>query len=276
MEKLKKSRDSLGKTKNTLSELHAQTGYVENLVEANISAWEKLKTLPMSSTPVSFASGATLSQAVLDESNQLENLVGNPNWQQSMVALGSVSQAMTSVTYSGTAFLQPQNVFQQSPFLPIVQILDHTKRESDMAVALKGIDKSLGDEYENAWTGLYSANIDPTRAPMFLIREVVTRLYDHFATDQDVKSFFMLDPNSRLAKAPNDSPTRRERIQYIASTLPTPKDKAFLAQEHAFIQIYIDLNKAHSRNQLDVVQTKGFLYQADELIRLLLHSKGLL
>jgi len=117
---------------------------------------------------------------------------------------------------------------------------------------------------------------DPTRSPMFLIREVVTRLYDYFAGDQNVKTYFLSDPNSRLSQAPGKKPTRRERIQYIASTLPSPKDQAFLAQEQAFVQIYDDLSKAHARKSLDVKQTKGFLYQADELVRLLLISKGIL
>lgn len=271
-----KSKDSLEKTKKTLSNLHSQTGYIENLVEANIFAWEKLKSLPMPTTPVSMASGATLSQAVLDEATQLQNLAGQPTWQQSLAALGSVSQAMTAVTYSGTAFMQPNNPFQQDPFQPIVQILDHAKHETDIKTTLQGIDQSLADEYENAWNELYSGITDPTRSPMFLIREVVTRLYDHFASDQDVKAFYFSDSNSRLAKAPNERPTRRERIQYIASTLPSPKNQAFLAEVQAFVQIYDGLSKAHARKSLDVQQTKGFLYQADELIRLLLVSKGIL
>lgn len=276
LDNLIKSKDSLGKTKNTLSKLHSQTGYIENLIEANISAWEKLKTLPMSTTPVSLASGATLSQAVLDEAVQLQNLSGQPSWQLSLDALGSVTQAMTTVTYSGTAFVQSNNPIQQKSFQPIIQIIDHTKHEINVVEALKNIDQSLADEYQNAWNGLYSAIIDATRSPMFLIREVVTRLYDHFANDQDVKTFFLSDPNSRLSKTPNEKPTRRERIQYIASSLPSPKDQAFLAQEQAFVQIYDDLSKAHTRKALDVKQTKGFLYQADELIRLLLISKGIL
>lgn len=271
-----KSKDSLEITKKTLSDLHNQAGYIENLVDANISAWKELITLPMPTTPVSLASGTTLSQAVLTEAVQLQDLAGQPTWQQSLDALGSVSQAMTTVTYSGTAYMQPNQPFQRSPFQPISQIIDHTKNEKDITKVLQGIDQSLADEYQNAWKALYSTVTDPTRSPMFLIREVVNRLYDYFASEQDVKAYFLLDPNSRLTKSPNEKPTRREKIKYISSTLPSQKNQAFLAQEQAFVQIYDDLSKAHSRKTLDVIQTKGFLYQADELIKLLLISKGIL
>ena len=159
-----KSKDNLEKTKNVLSDLHSQTGYIENLVEANISAWEKLKTLPMSATPISFVSGVTLSREVLDEAIQLQGLAGQPTLQQSLDAMGSVSQAMTAVTYSGVAFVQPNYPVQQNSFLPIIQILDHTKHETDIVGALKGIDQSLADEYQNAWNEFYSGIKDPTSA----------------------------------------------------------------------------------------------------------------
>jgi hypothetical protein len=94
------------------------------------------------------------------------------------------------------------------------------------------------------------------------MREVLTRLYHHYAPDDKVEAYFHLVKPAKIE--------RKQRIEYIASLMEPWKRQTFLKEEQAFLDSYQELSKAHKHGSLDSSETRGSLYQANGLIKLLL------
>jgi hypothetical protein len=150
-------------------------------------------------------------------------------------------------------------------YIDLNRSLTQRNQQEQVAERLGLIDQSLKNEYQNAWSGLHSTKVDKTRAPMFLIREVIRRLFEHYAPDQKVKEMF---PEIKTDKDLHNS----HRVKYIASIIDRWKRQTFLDEEKSFNNIYGDLSKAHKEGVLNPDETRSILYQSDGLIRLLLDS----
>jgi len=126
----------------------------------------------------------------------------------------------------------------------------------------------LADEYDNAWIALRATSTDETRSPMFLMREVVRRLFEFFAPDDEVMKYFDKIKYKEDIK-------RSHRVKFIVTKInPLGKD-IFLAEERAEMsirKIYDKLSYAHKPGKIDSEKSRGYLYQASTLIKFLLDS----
>jgi hypothetical protein len=183
--------------------------------------------------------------------------------ESALATAGSASMALYGVSSSTISFSCYENL--PKPFTLLSKVIEGNNYQQEISNKLKKIDPSLCKEYENAWTFLYSADKDNTRLPMFSIREVIRRLYEYYAPDIKVREYLKLDENMKI--------DRRHQIKYITSLIKDAvKKQTFLDEEQAFVKIYKKLNKAHKNGELDIEATKGILYEANGLIKLIIDS----
>lgn len=269
MQDIKKIIDSLEKTgvnyskaKKKLAGWIEEVGFQEEAADAQKNLWEDLERQGNVPRPI-VNSGNFLSQNILQQSEKVAMWVEDSQIDNCLFTAGTASEVMMGTTVSGASLSYPPGQLPPSCH-NLEKIMSQRSQQEETSQKLRAIDKSLGDEYDNAWAGLHTATRDETRSPMFLIREVVMRLYHHYAPDEKVRGFHQLTSKDKIK--------RHHRIEYIASQIAPGRKQAFLDEEQAFLTICDELSKAHKHGELDIEETKGTLHLANGLIRLLLNS----
>lgn len=260
IESLDKAQENFGKSKDTLSGWLDEVGYQMELTNGQKNLWSELNNQGNVSAPVT-VSGYNMAQSVVQNSENIVKYIDNSHIDQAIFTAMSASEVSAGTVASGASLSYPPNQLPQA-YHQLDSILSQRTNQADVSQKLRLIEPSLADEYDNAWLGLHSTLKDETRSPMFLIREVVNRLYHHYAPDVKVQVHFNLNKNEKIV--------RKQRIDYVASLMDSWRKQTFLKEEQAFLDIYNELSKAHKHGSLDTSKTKGFLYQANGLIKLLL------
>jgi len=262
IDSLEKTSANYSKAKNKLAGWAEEIGFQEEVAGAQKGIWEDLAKQGNVPTPI-VNSGDSLSRNMLQQSERVAMWVEDNQIDNSLFTAGTASEAMFGTTISGASISYPPG---QVPLAchNLEKIMSQRSQQDEISQKLRAIDGSLADEYDNAWAGLHTAIKDKTRSPMLLIREVVNRLYHYYAPDDKVRSFHNLTATDKIE--------RQHRISYIASQIDPWRKQTFLGEVQAFLNIYGELSKAHKHGELDVEETKGLLYQANALIRLLLNS----
>lgn len=262
IDNLDKTKENLGKVKETVNRWSEEIGFQEELTDIQSKLWNDLKATPMNYPSSVMASGASLSQSMLDNSNRVLQNIWDSGIDQSITTSGTASEVMSGVSFSAMVYSPYQSNPPQS-YIDLNRTLVQRNQQEQVAEKLDLIDQGLKVEYQNAWLGLHTTQEDKTRAPMFLIREVIRRLFEHYAPNQKVKDMF--------SEIKDDKDLHRShRVKYIASIIDPWRKQTFLNEEKAFNDIYGELSKAHKDGLLNQDETKSILYQADGLIRLLL------
>lgn len=263
IDSLSKTSTNYGKVKRKLADWAVEAGFQEEVADKQGDLWRELDK--QGNVPASVVgSGNVLSQNMLRQSEDIAMWVDQNNIDNSLFTAGTASESMYGAMVSGASLSYPPGQVPKS-YYNLEKIVLQKSQQDGISQQLKTIDISLADEYDNAWSGLHITENDKARSPMFLIREVVTRLYHYYAPDDKVRQFHNL--------ASKDKITRRHRIEYIASLIVDPvRKQTFLDEEQTFINICDELSKAHKHEELDIEESKGSLYQANALIRLLLDS----
>lgn len=260
---LNQTRINLNIGKNTLSEILDEVGYQIELVDKQKKLWSELDKQGTVPKPIT-ASGYNMAQSLVQNSQEIVTYVDTSNLRQTINFTASLNAAIAGTAIAGATISYPPNQLPQSYF-ELDKVVDQRTNRVGISQRIRLVNTNLANEYDNAWSGLHSTSTDQTRSPMFLMREVVTQLINYYAPDSDVRNFYAL--------ASADRTTRRQRVQYITSLIQDPLVKqGFMDQEQALLDVYDALSKAHSPTHLSSEQTKGYLYQANELIKLLLDS----
>lgn len=262
LENLQKTKENQKKAKGTVASWAKELGVQEETVEQEINLWTELGKVSNALDPIT-ASGMNLSQDLLKQSEDLVLYVDTSKTSQTLNSLGTISTAFSGIAMSGASISYPPNQIPQA-YINLARLNEQQNQQSDISSRIRKVNPALADEYDNVWTALYSTLKDQTRSPMFLIREVVTHLFHHYAPDNEVRGHHSLNATETI--------TRRHRIEYISSKIDPSLKQTFINQEQAYLDVYGELSKAHNPNGLDPEQTKGYLYQANALIKLLLDS----
>jgi len=263
IDNLDKTKNNLGKAKEKINEWSDEIGYQEELSDLQSKIWKELIIKPVKFSANILASGASVSQSMVDNSNKILKDIWDNGIDPSITTSGTASESMSGISFSAVTY--SVNSTPPQSYIDLDKVLIQRNQQTLITQKLETIDPSLKYEYENAWAGLYMTVNDKTRSPMFLIREVIRRLYDHYAPDDKIMELF---PNI-LKK---EDVHRADKVNYIASIIDPWKKQTFLIEEKAFNSIYGDLSKSHKDGQLNIDETKGILYQANGLIKLLLDS----
>lgn len=261
---LDKTKGNLKKAKDKVGEWADEIGFQEEQVDNQSKLWKELNKAGSPYPEVVTASGVSVSQSMVDSSNRLLGDIWDSGIDQSVSTAGTSSEALSGISFSAVVY-SPYSSNPPEPYFALKRVLDQRSQQEKVADRLGMVDRSLKDEYLNAWQGLHKMQNDKERAPMFLIREVIRRLFGHYAPDEKVIEMF--DEVKSRADI-----HRSHRIRYIASVINPWRKQTFLSQEKAFNDIYNDLSKAHKDGELNPDETRSILYQADGLIGLLLDS----
>ena len=262
IDNLEKTRDNQSKIKDKFNNWAEQLGIQEEFVESEMTLWKELDQ--KGNTPVHIAnSGNFVSHDLLNQSKNLIKYVETSNIRQALVSLGTTSVAASGIVMSGVSLMYSQTQIPQA-YVNLERLNNQQIHQTDISNRIRTVNPVFSEEYDKVWSSLYSGTTDKTRSPMFLMREVITHLIHHYSPDDNARTFHSLPTGQRL--------TRRQRVQYIASLIDPSVKQAFINQEQAILDVYEALNDAHSPSTLNVEQTKGYLYQANALIKLLLDS----
>lgn len=259
LEKAKQNNETVKGKFNSWAE---QLGVQGEFIDSEITLWKELDQRGNVPVPIT-TSGNYISQDLLNQSNDLVQYVETSKIPQTLISLGTISVAGSAVAMSGASLSYPPNQIPQA-YVNLERLNNQQVHQNDISSRIRTVNPALADEYDNVWTSFYSGTTDKTRSPMFLMREVITHLIHHYSPDDKTKGFHSLPVGT--------NPTRRQRVQYIASLIDQSVRQAFINQEQAILDVYEALNDAHTPSMLDVEQTKGYLYQANALIKLLLDS----
>lgn len=264
IDNLDKTKENLGKAKEKVNQWSDELGFQEELTDIQSKLWKDLKATPMNYPQSVMASGASLSQSMLNNSNNVLQNLWESGIDQSITTSGTASEVMSGVSFSAMVYSPYQTNPPQS-YVDLNRSLTQRNQQKQVADKLGFIDQSIKVEYQNAWSGLHVTQEDKTRAPMFLIREVIRRLFEHYAPDQKVREMFLEIKDDKDIH-------RSHRVKYVTSIIDPWRKQTFLDEERAFTNIYGELSKAHKDGILNQDETKSILYHADGLIRLLLDS----
>lgn len=156
----------------------------------------------------------------------------------------------------------------ETKFIVINNAPKRKERRKDVCLHLKKISAHLADSYDAAWENLETNFSDPARGAAFLMREVITQILDFLAPKEAIKALpnFVPDPSAK------DGVTRRHRLEYIAANRAKDNSNKELIESSikAFLDNYEALNDAHKRGSLDKDEVESFLFQADDLLNLVL------
>lgn len=261
---LDKTKGNFKKAKDKAGEWAEEIGFQEEQVDIQSKLWKELNKTDRPYPEVVTASGVSVSQSLVQNSERLVSDIWDSGIDQSVSTAGTSSEALSGISFSAVTY-SPYSSNPPQPYFTLKRVLDQRSQQEKVAERLGMIEWSLKDEYLNAWRGLHIAQNDKERAPMLLIREVIRRLLEHYAPDGKVIEMF------DEIKSKKDI-HRSHRVKYIAGTINPWRKQTFLSQEKAFNDIYNDLSKAHKDGKLNQDEMRSILYQADGLIGLLLDS----
>jgi len=261
----RKAKINFGKAKKEVGSLHEQLGRLEKEADLRENFWEEFdKSYKVS--PVIANSAQIFSRNLYEHSDYILQSVQGVEIKDLLSTTLAISDTSSSLVVSSAAFsCQPDELSNLNYYKKIENVLSQKRRQKFISQKLQNINPSLADEYNNAWTALHTLQRDETRAPMFLMREVITQLIHHFASKERVRDFYGLGSRKDV--------TRPYQIKYISSKIKNPdRQKVFVEAEKSFNEVYKLLSKAHKHGELNNKETEGFLYQANALIELILDS----
>ncbi len=201
----------------------------------------------------------------LDEySDQIVSRIKFSGIDESINTAGTAITTASGVYAAGATISYPPDKYPIS-YQKMTTFMNQNRESDYIKQRLLEIDVSLAQEYDNAWLNLYTQSNDPARSPLFLIREVFTRLLHHFSPDDKVREFVKLEKKQKIE--------RTHRLDYMTSLVIDPtKKRIFIAERESFINVYDNLNKAHKHGELNLEESRNFLYQANGLIKLILDT----
>ena len=229
--------------------------------------YEMWKEDPGPVTPIITSGSPHL--AITQARRDLESSQSPETWAQPLSNLEATIKLVSSVTVSGyaltstlsqekTSDLGVTETSDNPAYVRLRNRIERTERRPDVQALLDEFDKSIADMYRAAWESWSLRTADPTRGPLFLMREVLTQTLD------------------ALSKAGpgRETETRRQKAQWIARTLARSGEHTQLLEEATADALcaYDDLCVAHKRGRLQVREAEVWMYQADDYLYLLLHA----
>ena len=156
----------------------------------------------------------------------------------------------------------------ETKFILVNNAPKRKKRRKDICLFLKKDSAHLADSYTAAWENLETNFSDPARGAAFLMREVISQILDFLAPKEAIKAL----PNFVPDTSAGDGVTRRHRLEYIATNRAKDNFNKELIESliKAFLDNYKALNEAHKRESLDKDEVESLLFQADDLLILIL------
>lgn len=260
-DRLKTASKNFEKAQKIASAQVRNLGYQSEITSKLAEAWIDLESKPK--LPQPFAGSADVfSREILTKSESIGSFWDSTLIDTSMLTASTASEALYGTTISGVSVYYPPHLYPPQ-ISQIGEIVAEQEHKDEVARKLRTIDESLEETYQSAWSSYYSGIRDKTRGPLFLMREVVRRVIDHFAPDDDTRM------SQGLAQT--QSVTRKDKVAHLISITPTHLRNDMQSQEKELTKIYDLLSSAHKPGELDLEKTKGYLYQSNALLRLILN-----
>lgn len=138
-------------------------------------------------------------------------------------------------------------------FIEIKEAPGRKERRKEVKAYLQKISSHLVQMYDGAWESLETNYSDPARGAAFQMREVVSQVLDFLSGNQN-------------------GLTRRDKLEHIAANRAKDNSQKELIKSSikAFLDNYEALNEAHKRKPLDKGEVESLLFQADDLLNLIL------
>jgi Predicted pPIWI-associating nuclease len=163
--------------------------------------------------------------------------------------------AAISADYLASNTVSACIILQKIGFEPVgydpktVPAPDYRNRK-DLGVKLGKLDSTLGKTCDQIYQSLYVSTADPERAAMLMARQAWDHLFGKLAPDIEVRDsqyWSVIDP------AKPHLVTRPQRILYAAYTHVRDEKKRnlILASSKAMLALYDELQRAHTRGELD-------------------------
>lgn len=173
--------------------------------------------------------------------------------------LGSVAASGDTMGSVGMTLLYvapPSDPVRQELEVKFVEVKNapqRRERRKEVKTYLKKISPHLVNMYDGAWESLETNYSDPARGAAFQMREVVSQALDLLANNQN-------------------GLTRRDKLEHIAANKAKDNFNKELIESSikAFLDNYEALNDAHKRELLNKQSVESLLFQADDLLMLLL------
>ena len=211
---------------------------------------------PIPSSPSANASLVSGSNFVHEFRGYVEGL--RPE-QFSGAVLGSVVVSGSTMGSVGMTLLhiapppEPARKELEIKFIEIRDMPRRKERRKEVKAYLEKISPHLVQMYDGAWESLETNYSDPARGAAFQMREVISQVLDFLSHNQD-------------------GLTRRNKLEYIAANRAKDNFQKGLIESSikAFLDNYEALNDAHKREPLDKSGVESLLFQADDLLNLIL------
>lgn len=218
-----------------------------------------LMRFPLSPTSVEYDSLCTY---VANYNTAITGLVQQSEIESQIIISGSYILPGTATYFTET---YPEVV---PDLLNEIEILRQNR--NDRAVVyeeLKKHNKVIADLFLSSWQTLENPAIDPARGPAFLMREVITQFFHHFAPDNLVEAKDWWKPHDEKTRI-----TRAHRIRFIfeEQVIDTRKSQFVQVQLKELKNLYEKLNRAHEQKPIDFNYIKPLLYTAQALLKSLL------
>lgn len=251
-------------------ELHAQSaeelGYQLDIVRAIKPFWSSINEDILFG---SAASGATILSTWREHS---EDWVQETELQtQVIVTLSGTasniasSSAISEYIYSGTPAIDHER---------IRRLTEQRQAKPYVEERLRCLDSSLANTYTTLWGYMHLPALDPSRGPLFLMRQVFDQLLGHLAPDGLVMKEVGFIPDKALRQRNGKGVTRRHRIAFVAGTrINNPVTKEVVLQTtDNFLAVYEELNQAHNRGVINEERAQDAVYAGDSLLLLWLKA----
>jgi hypothetical protein len=273
LDNLEESGNNIGESKKVLNEHIERLGYSEQFIELQRVAWKNIDNFVNKDQTI-ISSTLGLSEKIVEQSRNLSGEIRMFNINASTDTTASMVATAGTMVISGVAVGTSFNGdTAPSYYTKLVKFIAQKDNRPEIYRKLKEINSALAEEYNNAWNSFHTLTEDKTRSPMFLMREVINKLlFIHFAPQDSVENYCK---ENKISDFLNQEGKIKHsvKISYIASKITdNNKKQAFLAEEKAYNQITNVLSSAKNPGGLDKESSTGILYQADELIKLLLDS----
>lgn len=217
-----------------------EVGYQIELTGEQKNLWSELNKQGNVTVPIT-VSGYNMAQSLIQNSEKIATYIDESHIDQSIYTASAIGESIAGTAISGATLSYPPDKLPQA-YYQLDKVVSQRTNHVDISQKLRSIDPSLADEYDNAWLGLHATSKDETRSPMLLIREVVNRLYHHYAPDYKVKAHFNLSKDEKIE--------RRHRVDYIATLIDAWRKPAFLREKQALLDIYGELSNKLSHDEL--------------------------
>ncbi len=215
------------------------------------------------------ASGAIVLHTLREQSEELAK--------ESEKATRQISSMSGTATYFVASAIPLSQMYPVSQTLDIHQIQQVTMQRTEQDFVereLRKIDNALANTYATVWQYMHYPGFDPARGPLFLMRQVFDHLLDKLAPDSEVESQPDFLPDADLKKRNGKGITRNHRIEYIAKSKvhDIQVRQNLLNTSKNFLDIYGNLNEAHTRGALKEDYAKDAVYAGSALLAIWLRA----